>query len=84
MGECKRPRVEYELGEVTRRPVSEREREVTRRYVNEKFGVEIDDQVAEAIVFSVTPPSDPCHLTFYGIDGTSCRVESAELRPLLE
>lgn len=84
MDERKRPRIEYELGEVTRRQVSDRERELTRRYVEERFGVEIDDQVAGSIVFSLTPPLDPCELTFRRTDGTSCRINSAELRPLLE
>ena len=84
MDERKRLRVEYELAEVTRTKVSDRERELTRRYVEERFGVEIDDQVAESIVFTFMAPMDPCMLTFYGADGTSCRLNSAELRPLLE
>ena len=66
------------------RAVTERERDLTRGYVYGRFGVEINDQIAEAAIFSLTPPREPCALTFTSLDGTECRIESDEFRPLLQ
>ncbi len=77
-------RLGYSVGRIVRPPVTERERDLTRGYVYGRFAAEIDDQVAESVVFALTPPMEPCALTFTGIDGTVCTIKSDELRPLLQ
>jgi len=71
-------------GVFVRPAATERERDLTRGYVYGRFGVEIDDRIAEAIVFSLTPPREPCSLTFTSLDGTECRIKSEEFRPLFQ
>jgi hypothetical protein len=84
MGSRDRPHLEYSVGEIVRPAVTQRERDLSRGYVYGRFGVEIDDHIAEAIVFSLTPPCEPCSLTFRSLDGTECRIESDEFRPLFQ
>jgi hypothetical protein len=84
MGRSNRPRLEFSVGEIVRPALTERERDPTRGYVYGRFGLEIDDRIADAVVFALTPPREPCSLTFAGLDGTACTIDSEELRQLLQ
>jgi hypothetical protein len=82
MAKPDRLRVEYSVGEIVRPAVTEHELEVTRAYIQNRFGVSVDEKVAEGIVYSVTRP-EPHTLTFTALDGTQCTIDAADLRPLL-
>jgi hypothetical protein len=84
MGKNNRPRLEYSSGVIIRPPVTEQERELTQSYVRDRYGVQIADKVAESVFFALTPPSEPCSLTFTSLDGTECTIDSAEFRATLQ
>jgi hypothetical protein len=69
---------------IVRPAVTEQECELTRAYVRDRFGVEIADKVAESVFFALTPPCEPCSLTFTSLDGSECTIDSSEFRATLQ